>query len=820
MNKTFSSYIIAETNLGTQCAEILLTEGHQVLGVVSNNQDVIKWAIEHNVPYFLTLKMFEEEKQNKTFDYLFSIVNGEILTPQILEYPRYFAINYHDSPLPKYAGVHATSWAILNNEKSHGISWHVMSSQVDAGDILKQVTFPIELNETALTLNLKCFTQAIEAFRTLIKDLAEGTVHKQSQDLQDRGYYSAHQKPQNAGIINWNKSAQEIDTLYRALYFGEYPNKLTTFKVIIGEQTFFPHKLEILKEKAKAKARPGTIVKIHTNGLQISTKTKDIIIRDVRDIQGKSCRITYLTDYFNLYEGYNLPNLNKKTTANLHQQLTTLFSYEAYWVKSLLRFTPVKLPFFDSISTKTNNQQVPKERDNETSSFITSKIDKKLLQEASKKFKDILFVDVLSSVFMIYLSRLDSKNTFSIDYADSSLKQLTEQLNPFLSPEIPLTIDKFDCLTGEEVVQRFIEEKTRALKHKAYPLDIKERHPTLQKQSYDKSDIKINIFKSKEKLIEKEASYLLEISISAEGERYILAFPQKLTKTEKQFIKAIPGHINTLLESLLKTPSSSLRDLSLLTTQEQHQLLIEWNDTKVDYPIDKTVHQLFEEQVEKTPENIAVVYEDEKLTYQQLNEKANQLAHYLRSLGVGPDTLAAIAVDRSLEMIIGLLGILKAGGAYVPLDPEYPQERLQFMLEDTRAPIVLTQTHLQDKLKETLSSYKGKVVVIDQPELQQILGQQNINNLVSITLPHHLAYVIYTSGSTGKPKGVLGHHFSSINRFFWMWNAYPYSTNEIAFCKTSLSFVDSIWEIFGPLLKGIKILLRPFNSEVQHLDQS
>jgi non-ribosomal peptide synthetase component F len=136
-------------------------------------------------------------------------------------------------------------------------------------------------------------------------------------------------------------------------------------------------------------------------------------------------------------------------------------------------------------------------------------------------------------------------------------------------------------------------------------------------------------------------------------------------------------------------------DYPLLTSIEENQLLIEWNDTKSSYPEDKLIHQLFEEQVIKTPNNVAVVYEDHELTYQQLNEKANQLAHYLRSLGVGPDTLVAIAVERSLEMIIGLLGILKAGGAYVPLDPSYPSERLQFMLEDTNASVLITQAHLK-----------------------------------------------------------------------------------------------------------------------------
>jgi len=190
----------------------------------------------------------------------------------------------------------------------------------------------------------------------------------------------------------------------------------------------------------------------------------------------------------------------------------------------------------------------------------------------------------------------------------------------------------------------------------------------------------------------------------------------------------------------------------------------------------KTVHQLFEEQAERTPNNIAVTFEDEDLTYQQLNQKANQLAHYLRTLGVRPDTLVAIAVERSLEMVIGLLGILKAGGVYVPLDPDYPQERLLFMLDDTQSPILITQSHLQEKLKETLSAYTGKTVVLDQ--IGQILQQQETTPPVPLSSPHHLAYVIYTSGSTGKPKGVMVDHDNLAHYLSHSKITYPVSQQE------------------------------------------
>ncbi|RTK96790.1 MAG: non-ribosomal peptide synthetase, partial [Neisseriaceae bacterium] len=227
---------------------------------------------------------------------------------------------------------------------------------------------------------------------------------------------------------------------------------------------------------------------------------------------------------------------------------------------------------------------------------------------------------------------------------------------------------------------------------------------------------------------------------------------------------------------------------SLLQKDTLQKLLIEWNDTRAEYPADKTIHQLFEEQVTKTPHNIALIYEDQELTYQQLNERSNQLAYHLRSLGVGPDTLVAIAVERSLEMVIGLLGILKAGGAYVPLDPTYPQERLQFMLEDTQASVLITQAHLRESFKD----YAEKIISLQiDAETKDLFieeytshtnrleserwinpSTQSSENPSVITSPHNLAYVIYTSGSTGKPKGVMVGHNGLSNRLIWMQDKY------------------------------------------------
>ncbi|MBU7587387.1 MAG: AMP-binding protein, partial [Nostoc sp. TH1S01] len=214
-------------------------------------------------------------------------------------------------------------------------------------------------------------------------------------------------------------------------------------------------------------------------------------------------------------------------------------------------------------------------------------------------------------------------------------------------------------------------------------------------------------------------------------------------------------HLEILLKAMVANPQQRLKQLSLLTEAEQHQLLVEWNDTQVEYPKDLFIHQLFEQQVERTPDAVAVVYVDglcpasrrvnQQLTYRELNTKANQLAHYLCTLGVKPEVLVGICVERSLNMVIGLLAILKAGGAYVPLDPTYPKERLAHMLEDSQPRVLLTQQNLL----KTLPHHCSQVVCIDSQ--WEFIVNDNTANPLSNTTIDNLAYVIYTSGSTGKP---------------------------------------------------------------------
>ncbi|BAZ21899.1 amino acid adenylation domain-containing protein [Kalymmatonema gypsitolerans NIES-4073] len=273
---------------------------------------------------------------------------------------------------------------------------------------------------------------------------------------------------------------------------------------------------------------------------------------------------------------------------------------------------------------------------------------------------------------------------------------------------------------------------------------------------------------------------------------------------EEATITRMAGHFVTLLEGIVANPEERISQLPLLTQPEQQQLLVEWNDTQAKYPADKCIHQLFEEQSFSTPDAVAVVFDNQQLTYQQLNTRANQLAHYLQSLGVKPDTLVGLCVERSLLMIVGLLGILKAGGAYVPFDPDYPADRLAYMLNDSLLSVLLTQ----EKLLTSLSEHSARVVCLDQD--WENINNESKDNPVSGSTTDNLAYVIYTSGSTGQPKGTLVNHSNVVRLFAAIDAWYHFNAQDVWTMFHSYAFDFSVWEIWGALLYGGRLVVVPY----------
>lgn len=459
------------------------------------------------------------------------------------------------------------------------------------------------------------------------------------------------------------------------------------------------------------------------------------------------------------------------------------------------------------------------------------KLDEELLQRLREleKTEGVSLYTILLATFFVLLYRLSGQEDILVGSpmaGRSARKQFKEIVGYFTDPVV--------CranLSGNPTFKEFLDQVHctvfRALRHQDYPFPLlvkqlaPQRNPSLpplfqvsftwQKHRWFEKAKKLPLKQKKTLLsiepyliegLQRGAAFDLDLSVIEAGNSFQLCWQYNTDLFETFTMHRIAGNYQTLLLSILNNPEKRVSVLSLLTQAERHQLLVEWNNTTKEYPFNKCIHQLFEEQVRKTPQSVAVVSKGEQLTYQELNTKANHLAHYLQTLGVAPEVLVGICVERSPLMIIALLGILKAGGAYVPLDSAYPSERLAYMLSNSQVSVVLTQ----EKLANSLPMSAARVIYLDSDS--QNIGAQSKENPLTEVKPSNLAYVIYTSGSTGKPKGVMIEHRSLVNFTSSAVGVYNITQSDRVLQFASIAFDAAVIEIFPCLLAGATLVLR------------
>ncbi|HEU4562948.1 MAG TPA: non-ribosomal peptide synthase/polyketide synthase, partial [Longimicrobium sp.] len=298
------------------------------------------------------------------------------------------------------------------------------------------------------------------------------------------------------------------------------------------------------------------------------------------------------------------------------------------------------------------------------------------------------------------------------------------------------------------------------------------------------------------------AKFDLSLALSEHDGRIVGAVEYATALFERETVERWVGYLGRVLEAMAADDTRPVDALELLPDDEWRQVVEAWNATEVAYPADVCIHELFEEQAGRAPNAVAVVFEDQRLTYAELNRRANRLAHELQARGVGPDVRVGLYLERGLEMVVGLLAVLKAGGTYVPLDPDYPAERIGYMLADSRPAVVLAQRSvagLPDGLEVPVLALDG-----DEPAWA---GRPETNPARAGLTPEHLAYVIYTSGSTGAPKGVMNAHRGVVNRLLWMQDAYALGAGDAVLQKTTYGFDVSVWEFFWTLATGARLVM-------------
>ena len=766
----------------------MFEKGHQISGVISAEPSIQNWARSNKLRLIMPDDDLLGLLRQQPFDLFFSIDNFYKVPNEILTLPRMYAINFHDAPLPKYAGVNATNWAIINGETLHGITWHIMTDLIDAGDFLKQKTFSVYDTDTAYILNAKCYEESIKCFGEMMDELAKDQVQPIQQNLENRTYFPRWKRPPAACSIDWTRSADKIYALFRALDFRTYWNPLGLPKLYLGDDAVIVKQMNILGSASSAPT--GTITTVSNGIIIVATATQEVALGDFCSFSGVPITPSQFLKKSGLHEGSRLPKLDSERSDKITRIHSQLCRYEDFWIHRLASLEPIEVPYKKRRVLHGDATEYQEER------FSTSMLTRENRELAEKQG------DVVLAAFLLYLSRIGVKESFDTNFRDRSLQQVLMGEEIFFASHVPLRID----VDYEQSFKEFFKAIQNQIEfvgaHGSYARDLALRDPGLHKTFIPHFSHGLPVVIERIKHLsgyQPKCRGELIVVIPDDGKECLCFYDKEVL--EKAAIGRLREQFTVLLKDIALGQDRPIGDLSILPEQERQQILGEWNSTQADYPRDKCLHELFEEQVERTPDNIALVFKNEYLTYKELNERANQLAHFLWTSGVRPEVPVGVYMERSLEMVISLYGILKAGGAYVPLDPEYPPERVAFMLEDTHIPVILTQKHLVASIPEL--STDVFCVDTDWPKIAQI----KTDNLNSGVTAENLAYVIFTSGSTGRPKGVMNEHRGICNRLIWMQDEYQLNDTDRIFQKTPYSFDVSVWEFFWPLLYGARLVV-------------
>jgi natural product biosynthesis luciferase-like monooxygenase protein len=773
---SFSCFVVGEGVLALSCLEILLGKSFKILGVCSNDYSLQEWSQVKGIFHTSSQSVFREQLLRSDYDYLFSINNVQWIIPaEVIACARKTTLNYHDSPLPKYAGLYATSWALLNGETQHAVSWHEVTTEIDAGRIFKQKAVPILPEDTVFNLNTRCYDAAISSFEQLVLELAMDCAQPYMQDLSQRSYFSPSDRPDAASVLSFSVSSTFVCNLVKALDFGPIRNQLGLPKLWLSGGVAVVGMARLLD----AHGMPGQVLALDSDGVCVATVDGAVRLSHLTTLDGKEISIEGLVETYGVRVGDVLPSLDAEVKAAITQRNAAICRHESLWAERLLQLAPFRHPY---LSVEASGQVRGQGQ---------------LIYRHSISLLSLVDSKLLLALFAAYCARLAPEPEFDLGFQTESQRSVAPEI---FAQRVPIRVQ----MQAEESFSLFKERFEIAIDQSSrlgsFRYTLLRRYPELSERNQrDSLPVVIAQVASPDRLDWKHLDAAIALVAYEDGSPPEVVHGGGISESDSV---AIARQLQTLIAAGIEHPEQPLAQLPLLGVAEYRRMLTDWNQTATPYPSDRCIHALFEAQVERTPDAIAVAFADRQLTYRELNEQANRLARYLQLQGVGPEVLVGLYLERSLELMVALLGIHKAGGAYVPLDPDFPRDRIAFMVQDSKVSAIVTQQNLVPNLavEETV-----RMIAID--TLAAEIAQQPSTNPESGVQPENLSYIIYTSGSTGLPKGVMIEHRNVVNFFTGMDRVIDHETGRVWLAVTSLSFDISVLELFWTLARGFKVVL-------------
>jgi natural product biosynthesis luciferase-like monooxygenase protein len=788
-------WLLGTDSLATECGEILLRAGHEIHGVVAPPGRVATWAESRSIRVVDPFGDYGAVLARLPFDHLFAITHFALVPDSVLGLPLRSAINFHDGPLPEYAGRNAPVWALINRESGYGVTWHVMTSAVDAGPILKQVHFEISPHETALSLNTKCYGAGLDSFGELVDELASRTAQPRPQGEPRRRPLLLHQRPAAACVISWKRPAQEIEALVRALDFGRYRNAVGLAKIHRAGRVFaVSHAAAsaVARTEAGSNGTPpagGVVVALDAERVLVATGLGTLALTGFTDLTGKVVSPTEVARELDLAPGFALEELSHDDAHRLTELDRRMSRWERAWVHRLSELDPLTLPVAVAATDGVAHARP-----------VAIPVD--VPPGLPDRFAGAPLSTLLTAAFCAYLARLSRRTVFDIGYGDRPLRAGTEGLESFTTSRVPLRVE----FEPRESLATFVERLTVVLAdvRRRGPLlhDAIARHPELSDLRGRSPGHVLPVSvecraRFGDPALLDGAEWTLEISEESGAARCVY----DAARIPADLARSLEGGFTAFLAGLFAHPAVPIAEHAVVDARDSELQLTAWNRGARPDRRQACVHELFKEQARRTPDRVALVCDGHSLTYAELDRRSDLLAAELRLLGLKRGQLVGICVERSIEMVVAMLGTLVAGGAYVPLDPTFPPERIAFMVEDARLSAIVTQTALAGSLQ----ACGVRLLLVDATSTST--ATTPLPASAEASRPEDLAYVIYTSGSTGRPKGVLVEHRNVASFFAAMDGHVAHEPPGVWLAVTSLSFDISVLELLWTLTRGFKVVL-------------
>lgn len=759
INET-SCIIIGTGNLAIFCHEQLLNNNITILAGVPFDKK-FENHLRNNSINILTLDNISKIYKENSIDFIFSVVNPIILNEQILKIA-HTAINYHDSLLPKYAGVFATARAVINNEKHHGITWHFMNSKFDAGDIIIQHQISIDDDETTASLNLKCYEAAKETFSNIVSSIKSNNLTYEPQRLEHRTSYISNTPPINSGFLDWSDSVSKLDMICRGLNFGIYNNLFGSAKVYINGKIYVIKEWSIKKEEQRIYF--GKI--IHCNDQQINIAVKDGVfqIKSVTGLNGTNLLAKDIIEENSLNPLDILPTVSEKDTITLCNILKESMKYEPLWLDQLSKSQfCIKSPH-DINSTILENYTI-----------------------------NLSQIDVNYIISYLYLI-LTQHNYQDDIWIDNIFKEGCNPFNYFYH-YLPLLLN---IRTAEKFSDIYLNVKKRLAfikEHKYLARDVLIRNHIVTPfiNTYPSPFILVKLSSTSTNDI---APIVIEIGCHhIKVTRYKCSNPDLSTTASiihKQICSLTNHKINSR-KNINEIVTLPLADLLLIkNTNNTLNLNIKYNDR---------LENLFINSANINPYKIAIIDGNTKLTYQEVDDLSSRCARQIieKLNKSSPGKIIGIYFDKSWQQIIAVLGVLKAGHSFMPLSKEDPYGRIEQILAQSKAFAIV-----YDNDNNKVLEIQKNVINL---EFNNLLIKHSITELPILSDFISLAYIIFTSGSTGKPKGVMISHKNAINTVLDINKKFGINSSDKLLALSRLSFDLSIYDIFGTFAAGATLVM-------------